>query len=172
MKKTINNPILGKMLILSVLLCFIFYFFLVSSFKTTLNCENGTCKLRTNYLLGETTNKEVVLTSKDFYCSERRKLEYQKAEGYKNRNVYVLMLQDEKVFKYVHKDSCVSELNNINSSLLQNNLYSNTYEHFFINILYKTLGTILIFFSFIILISKISPVYVEIKTKSQKRKLP
>ena len=82
------------------------------------------------------------------------------------------MLQDEKIFKYTYKDSCARELSDINNSLKQNNLYSNTYEHFFINMLYKTLGIILIFFSFIISISKISPVHVEIKTKSKNRKLP
>lgn len=172
MKKTIKNPIWGKMLILSIMLCFIFYFFLVSSFKTTLNCENGTCNLKTNYLLGETINKDVVLTGDDFYCREKRKLEYSKVEDPKSRNVYILMLQDEKIFKYAYKDSCARELSDINNSLKQNNLYSNTYEHFFINMLYKTLGIILIFFSFIILISKISPVHVEIKTKSKNRKLP
>ena len=82
------------------------------------------------------------------------------------------MLRDEKIFKYAYKDSCARELSDINNSLKQNNLYSNTYEHFFINMLYKTLGIILIFFSFIILISKISPAHVEIKTKSKNRKLP
>lgn len=172
MKKTITNPILGKIIILLVLLCFIFYFFLVSSFKTTLNCENNICNLKTSYLIGETINKDMVLAGDDFYCREKRKLEYSKVEEPKSRNVYILMLQDEKIFKYAYKDSCTRELSDLKTSLKQNNSYSNTYEHFFINVLYKLLGIFLIFLSFLILISKISPVHIEIKTKYQNRKLP
>lgn len=168
MKKTVNNPILGKILILSFLICFIFYFFLVSSFKTTLNCENGTCNLKTNYLLGETANKEITLTGKDFYCSERRRLDSQNVDDYKNKNIYLLMLQGEKIFEFKYKDSCARELSNIKTSLQQNNLYSNIYESFFYNILYKTLGFILIFLSFLILICKISPVHIEIKSPNHK----
>ena len=172
MKRTINNPILGKIIILLIPLCFVFYLFLIASFKTYLDCKNNICNLKTSYLFGETINKDIVLTGHDFYCSEKRNLGSQKVEDDKNRNFYILMLQGEKIFKYAYKDSCTRELSDLKTSLKQNNSYSNTYEDFLLNILYRILGIILIFLSFLILISKISPVHIEIKTRSQNRKLP
>lgn len=172
MKKIVYHQSLGKMIILSILLIFAFYFFLASSFKTSLNCKNGFCNLKTSYLFGEVTNKDMPLDENIFYCLERRHMEYSKVNNYEKKKDYLLMLQTEKVFKYTDKTSCTNELNNIKTSLYQNDTYSKVYEDFFINVLYKIIGVIILFLMFIIIISKISPVHIELKTGSQNRKLP
>lgn len=163
----VTNKTLSKAIVLGIFIAITFYLFFISSFKTELSCIDNKCTIIRENIFGKNNQKVVLLeNNNDFYCEEFKKT-------YRNDNIsledyaksYILRLQGQQIYNYDYKDKCFEELSLINSSIKNNKSYKNEYEHFFINILFKILGTIFAFITFIISISKVSKIHGQVKTK-------
>ena len=163
----VTNETISKAIVLSIFISVTFYLFFISSHKTELSCIDNKCTIVNENIFGKNTQKVVLLeNNNDFYCEEYKK-------NYRKDNIsfedyarsYILRLQGQQIYNYDYKDKCFNELSLINSSIKNNKSYKNEYEHFFINILFKILGTIFAFITFIISISKVSKIHGQVKTK-------
>lgn len=163
----VTNETLSKAIVLGIFIAITFYLFFISSFKIELSCIDNKCTIIRKNIFGKNNQKVVLLeNNNDFYCEEFKKT-------YRNDNIsledyaksYILRLQGQQIYNYDYKDKCFKELSLINSSIKNNKSYKNEYEHFFINILFKILGTIFAFITFIISISKVSKIHGQVKTK-------
>lgn len=165
MIKFIDNPTLCKIITLCIFLIFAFVFLFVSSFKTVLNCENGSCTVKTVHMFSEGQPKVITLAGNDFYCTEEHKLKSKRKGGHKHVYTWNLKLHGEKIFEFDYKDGCYGELNSVYQNLHENNKYSNTYERFSINILCKILAAVFGFLAFMTLIGKVSPIEIGIESE-------
>ena len=166
-KFEINNGAISKAIVLSIFIAITFTLFFMSSFKTKLSCIDNKCTIIKENLFGDNNKKSVSLEyNNDFYCEEFKRM-YRKdnipTEDFERK--YILRLQGLQIYNYDYNDKCFKELSQINSSIKNNRSYENEYEHFFINIIFKILGIIFAFITFIISISKIDKIHGQIKTK-------
>ena len=172
MIKFIDNPTLCKIITLCIFLIFAFIFLFVSSFKTILNCGNGSCTVKTVHMFSEGQPKVITLSGNDFYCTEEHKLKSKRKGGHKHVYTWNLKLHGEKIFEFDYKDGCYGELNSVYQNLHQNSNYSNTYEHIIVNILCKIIGAVFALLAFLTLIGKVTPIVIGFEPEIQQFEPP